>query len=489
MGSTMSPLNAPAAAHSPLRAVVAFVIGGVIAICCIPQSAATSKLPKGILAQRVVEKMDRHFVDEVEQEDFDRRFYEGIDHFVRQFDRNTSYVRPDQVQQFRGHTEGTYIGIGVVIEPLPEYPRISLVVNSGPAAAAGVLAGDLICKVDGEDIQGFEFADVTRRIKGRPGTSVHMTLKRGDDFVELMIPRQTVETSSIAAARLYESRDLSDEKIGYFRLTQFQEGSSEEVFETCRNLIEAGAAALVFDLRANTGGVLDEAVDIVALFLEAGHILTTRGRKDRDTPNLYKATQAGPFPKQPLAILIDGDSASASEIVAAALRDHHRALLIGTESYGKWTVQTIYPLGDRENGLLKLTTRRHYPPKGFGIRKDPNNQERLGLQPDILVEQDQESFAKLFGAWQEESTGRINHPYRVETVAKPEPSGDDAKKDPVLLEALRVLETRTIYQQQIAEQRVRWKPAKPAGTTQEPTDIAREDSKTLEKDAPEDGKQ
>ncbi|MEM7164520.1 MAG: S41 family peptidase [Planctomycetota bacterium] len=476
----------PGGGKNQLQIIIALLVGGAIAYFVVPHGEPQGALPKGVLLQRIVDKIDRNFVDEVTPEDFDRRFHDGLDHFVRQFDRNTGYVRPEQVLRFEGSTEGTYIGIGVVIEPSPEYPKISIVVNSGPAAQAGVKSGDEIQRIDDEDIHGLPFADVTSRIKGPPGTFVRLTVQRDNgSLLNFDVVREKVETSSISAVRLYESRDMSDEKIGYVRLSQFQERSHDQLFRACRNVTQAGAAALILDLRSNTGGVLPEAVDIVALFLEEGHILTTRGRKERDRPRHYKAEEPGPFASLPVAVLIDGDSASASEIVSAALRDHHRALLVGTESYGKWTVQTIYPLGDRANGLLKLTTRRHYPPKGLGIRRDPDDQHRLGLQPDIEVEQSRDDFVTLYTGWQEESTARINNPYGVDTRTKPSAGSDEAKSDPVLHAALRVLSSRKVYLQHIAEQRLRWKSTDGAagdGTT----DVAQEERDNSPAD---DGKQ
>lgn len=460
-------------APSNLQIICALLVGGLIAISCSTRATESTKFPKGVLLQRIVDKINNNFVDDVPPEEFDRRFHEGLDHFVRQFDRNTGYVRPANVPRFEGSTEGTYIGIGIVIDPSPEYPTITIVVNGGPASQAGVEAGDEIREINGESVRGLPFGEVTDKIKGPPGTTVQLTVQRGEDaLLPFEVARRKIETSSVSTVRLYESRDLSDEKVGYIRLSQFQERSHDQLFRACRNVTEAGAAGLILDLRSNTGGVLPEAVDIVGLFLNEGLILTTRGRKDRDKPRMYRAEEPGPFASLPLAILIDGDSASASEIVSAALRDHHRALLIGTESYGKWTVQTIYPLGDSANGLLKLTTRRHYPPHGLGIRLDEDDQHRLGLLPDIEVTQDREDFIALYATWQEESTARINNPYGVETRAKPTPGSDEAKADPVLLEGLRVLASRSSFQLQIAEQRVRWKT--PSSEDKAPTDVAQE---------------
>lgn len=395
------------------------LIGGLLAFAFAPhQDPARSS--EGVLVQQILQKIESSYVDAKDSDDLKSLFHDGLDHMVRQLDRNTRYIAPKDVQQFEGDTEGTYIGIGVVLSPpRDDYAKITTVINGGPADEAGLKEGDVLRQVNGEELQGLPLEEVTKRIKGVPGSEVELTVARAEELVTLRVRRARVEMASVAGVRLYLQEDLDEHAVGYVRLIQFQDGTTEEIFGAVRNLVRAGADSLVLDLRYNGGGVLDEAIQVSQLFLREGVILRTRGRSDRDRPRVYTVEAAGPFADLPIAVLVDQGSASASEIVAACLRDHHRALLIGSDTYGKWTVQTIFPLGENSvDGILKLTTRRHFPPEGLGIRKSEDGQ-RLGLEPDLPVAMDDETFIELYRRWQREAIARVNTPLRVDEVTAP----------------------------------------------------------------------
>ncbi|MGE3164350.1 MAG: S41 family peptidase [Planctomycetota bacterium] len=462
-------------AGRPTRSQVflALITGGLLAAGFI-EPGEPEHTSNGALVEQVLAKVRRSYVDPVSPKRLDEMFHTGLNEMVQTLDHNTRYVPPEDVLDFQGDTDGSYIGIGIVLDANDSpHPSIGTVIHGGPAARVGILEGDVILAVDGDGIDGLGLDEISRRLKGLPGTRVSLRIARRGLEVDLMVPRGRVETSSVSAVRLYEAADGAAKPIGYVRLKQFQDGSLEELRQASQNLLEGGAESLVLDLRYNGGGILEQAVDIARLFLQEGHVLTTRGRSDWDHPRMYSVNQPGPFAKIPLAVLVDGGTASSAEIVSAALRDHNRTLLVGQETYGKWTVQTIYPLGhDATDGILKLTTRRHYPPKGFGIREDEKTHVRRGLLPDIEASLDDKSFAQLFRAWRREEINRVNTPFAVDHVPlpsanntetfppAPKRSDEDAPTDNVvdapLLTALAILADPPRYWEQIAAQRKRW---------------------------------
>ncbi|MFQ5654153.1 MAG: S41 family peptidase [Planctomycetota bacterium] len=398
------------------KTAAAVVSGFIIALACDLPVPRPSPSSPGVITERVLQLVERHFVREIDTREL---FEDGIDSMLRAIDRNTRYFAPDEVDAFEQDTEGFFVGVGVVLLPVEEdYPEIQEVIESGPAAAAGVEEGMRLLAVNGFDVRGLVLARVSERIQGPEGSWVHLRVRQeGTPERELQVERRRVVISSVGAVRLYGEE--GGPRIGYVRLTQFQPGSAQETEAAVAALARQGAAGVVLDLRGNGGGILEEAVEIAGLFLEEGLLMSTRGRFDLDRPRLYRVEEPGPFPGLPLAILIDGGSASASEVVAAALQDHRRALLVGQESFGKWTVQRLLRLGsEAQNGLLKITTHSFHPPRGVGIRRDENG-ERLGLQPEVPVATDEETDSALRVWWQGELYKRLNDPLRVDRYPSP----------------------------------------------------------------------
>lgn len=430
-----------------LRPLLAGVVLGVALGWPLPSQPGTA----GVLLERVLRLVGDRYVDPVDTEQL---LYDGLDEMLRELDPNSRFYSPDELEEFDADTDGFFVGIGVVIEPAKEGvpPTIKAVIPESPAKRADLQRGDQILAVAGDPVEQSTLDQVSQRIKGPPGSSVIMTLRRRsedgqytDHLVE--VQRERVTLPSVQAVRLYPG---ANSPIGYVRLDQFQSGSTGEVEQSFTNLTAAGARKFVLDLRGNRGGYLDEAVRICDLFVGGGLVLSTKGRSNVDKPELYRASGQTLFPDQPLVILIDGFSASASEIVAAALQDRRRALLLGEESYGKWSVQDVIRLPNRD-GIVKLTTKSHHPPAGRWIRRDDDGR-RLGLVPNVPVKIDGQARVALQRRWRESLLQTIETPYAVVSAAPPtfEPDGPDSVVDAPLVRALAILSNGTDYEKILA---------------------------------------
>ena len=386
-------------------------------------------LPRGALVERVLDEVERSHVQDV---DVDALLYEGLDDMLQQLDRHSRYFSPEKVSDFQQETDGFIVGIGIVVgagDPESEgeaaLPRVTGVVDGGPASRAGLLAGDRLVRVSGKSLDAQTVPFATSLIKGPEGTEVTLeVVTPGQEPREIRVPRQRVSIPSIGEVALY--RETGGAPVGLVRLLQFQPNSTDEVKTAIEGLLEAGAESVILDLRHNGGGFLREAIGIASLFLEGepvvvrtvGRMITRPGESPRVIEERSPASGSPAFPDLPIAILIDDNSASASEIVAGCLRDHRRAPLIGVESFGKWTVQNVIPLGaDAQHGIVKLTTQSFHPPVGGRIRRSEEGDE--GLVPDIPVAVDPDWIPVLLGSWNSRQLDRINGPWAVSELTPP----------------------------------------------------------------------
>lgn len=271
--------------------------------------------------------------------------------------------------------DGQFSGVGLVLEDGKDGPVIASVIEGAPAAAAGISGGERIVEVDGEDVSDMTIEQLVTRVKGEAGTSVELTLLGGERGRYTV----TVERADIDLPQI-ESR-LLDDDAGYIRLLQFTDHVGEDVRDAAQDLVDQGAQGFVLDLRGNPGGLLDEAVEVASVFIDEGAIVSVEERAgQRQT---YDAS--GDAFSQPLVVLVDGGSASASEIVAGAVKDAQRGQLVGENTFGKGTVQTIRSL---PGGLgVKFTTARYFTPSGISI-------EGTGVKPDRVVEGDDEQLTE-----------------------------------------------------------------------------------------------
>jgi carboxyl-terminal processing protease len=314
----------------------------------------------------ILHRVQENYVDPVEPEKLINGALKGM---LRDLDPYSQYLDPSSYQNLQATTHGTFGGIGVEVSIRDNYPTVISPIEGSPAWTLGIRSGDVITRIEGRSAAGLTIEEVAQRLRGPQGTHVQITIHReGEaDEVEYSIERREIVTKSVRYAFTV------DRNVGYLRLANFSETSGSEVRAALEKLKGMGASRLVLDLRSNPGGLLDQAVDVAEQFVKQGTLLVaTRGRA-RGQDNRYYASEARPMLDWPMVVLVDGASASASEIVAGALQDLDRALVVGQTTFGKGSVQSVFPLRER-TVALKLTTARYFTPSGRSIHKASNGQ-------------------------------------------------------------------------------------------------------------------
>jgi carboxyl-terminal processing protease len=324
------------------------------------------------------EVFERVRSDYVEKPD-DTTLIEGaINGMVTSLDPHSRYMNDKAWREMQETTSGEFGGLGIEVTMEDGLVKVVAPIDDTPAAKAGILSGDLISQIDNENVQGLTLEQAVNKMKGAVNTQTHLKiLRKGKDQpIDVTLTREIIKVKPVR----YHT-DGGD--IGYIRITSFNEqttdGLHKAIADIQKEIPQDKLAGYVVDLRNNPGGLLDQAVSVSSSFLARGEVVSTRGRNPEETQRF--SARGGDLTKgKPLVVLINGGSASASEIVSGALHDHKRATLIGTRSFGKGSVQTIIPLG-AGNGALALTTARYYTPSGHSI-------QALGIKPDIEVLQD-----------------------------------------------------------------------------------------------------
>lgn len=302
----------------------------------------------------------------------------AIDGMLSNLDPHSDYLLPEDFSELQEHTTGKFGGLGIEVGIEEGLIKVVTPIDDTPAEKAGIEAGDFIISLDGEPVREMSLTDAIDKMRGEPGTDIEMSIRRKgeQELLKFVLTRAVIKVASV------RSESLGD-GIGYLRITQFQDKSGAELVKAIQKLQDKTKESLqplnglVLDLRNNPGGVLDAAVEVSDAFLNSGLIVYTEGRIT-ESDFRYSATQTTIAEDIPLIVLINGGSASASEIVAGALQDHKRALIVGTPSFGKGSVQSVLPIGG--NKAIKLTTARYFTPKGRSIQAQ-------GIQPDVYVEQ------------------------------------------------------------------------------------------------------
>jgi carboxyl-terminal processing protease len=287
-------------------------------------------------------------------------------------DPHSNYLAPDGFSELQERTSGEYSGVGLTITAEGGLVKVISPMDNSPAGRAGVQAGDVISAIDGQNASGLTVSDVSEKLRGAMGTSVTVTfLRDGEDPRDVVLTREVIKIESVTGRM--------EGEFGYLRVATFNENTGRELTESIARLRRENPAlkGFVLDLRNNGGGLLTAAIDVSDAFLERGEIVSQRGRKP-DQIERYAARPGDLIDGLPLVVLINYGSASASEIVAGALKDQERATLVGLTSFGKGSVQTVIPLGGGRDGALSITTARYFTPSGASIQK-------IGVEPDLEV--------------------------------------------------------------------------------------------------------
>ena len=316
----------------------------------------------------VYNKVRDDYVEEVT----DKKLMENaINGMLVSLDPHSSYMNEDDFRDMQVQTRGSFGGLGLEVTQDNGLVKVVSPIDDTPAAKAGLQPGDLITHLDGQPVMGMGLNDAVEKMRGQPGSAIKLSIRRGTkEPFDVTLTRAVIKIVSV------RSRMIQD--VGYLRVTVFNEQTEVGVRKAAEELKHAnknGLAGLVLDLRNNPGGLLDQAVSVSDDFLDAGEIVSTRGRKKEEGQRFFAKT-GELFPNVPMVVLINGGSASAAEIVAGALQDHHRAVVVGSKSFGKGSVQTVIPLPG--HGAMRLTTARYYTPSGRSI-------QNTGIEPDITV--------------------------------------------------------------------------------------------------------
>ena len=357
----------------------------------------------------IFERIRAQYVEEVETEALIEAAINGM---LTSLDPHSSYLSPDDAENMQVQTRGEFGGLGIEVTQEDGFVKVVSPMDGTPADQAGIEAGDFITHVDGESVLGLTLNDAVDLMRGPVGSEIVITVVRegrAEPF-DVSIIRDTIE---LTAVRARTERDTVVLRVTTFNDNTFPnlESSLEEQVEKIGGMDKV--SGIVLDLRNNPGGLLSQAIKVSDAFLDQGEIVSTRGREVQDGDR-FNATAGDLAEGKPIVVLINGGSASASEIVAGALQDHNRAIVVGTKSFGKGSVQTVMPL--RGNGAMRLTTARYYTPSGRSI-------QALGVSPDIIVQQPRRDEA---AADEDESTPR---PSRSEADLRGRLSNDSLSEE------------------------------------------------------------
>jgi len=322
------------------------------------------------LIEQTMKEVEKNYVEPIKPGELTLGALKGM---LTRLDPHSDYMDESEYRELMSTTSGEFGGVGIEISVDEGVPQVISAIEGTPAAAAGIAPGDRITKADGQPLVGLDIEEVVNRLRGAPGTMVVLTIARsGRAPFTVNVTRAIIKVESVKSM-------LEPNRIGYVRVSTFDENTAAELRAAISKLRQAaggGFAGFVLDLRNNAGGLLDSAVEVAADFLDSGTVVSTRGR-DPDENRIYEAPPNGDLIRGvPMVVLINGASASAAEIVAGALQDDHRAVILGTRSFGKGSVQSIIPI--EGHGALRLTTALYYTPSGRSIQGH-------GITPDIVL--------------------------------------------------------------------------------------------------------
>ena len=335
-------------------------------------NTASDKLYEKIdLFGEVLEKIKQEYVDEVDQADVMDSAINGV---LQSLDPYSAYMSPELFKSMQTESKGEFGGLGIEIGMEAGVVKVISPIADTPAEKAGIKAGDYIVRINNQQVQGKTLMEAVKLMRGPVGSNIELTVRRKEvkKSLTFKIQRQIIEVKSV------ETKILGDQKnIGYIKLKSFNENSDKQLIQKIKNYEKQKLIGYIIDLRNNPGGLLNQAVAITDFFLEKGEIVSTKGRRVSETRKFFARSGDG-IKGKPVIVLINNGSASASEIFAGALKDHKRAIILGENSYGKGSVQSIIPLNN--GGGIRLTISKYYLPSGKSISE-------VGVSPDIVVEE------------------------------------------------------------------------------------------------------
>lgn len=349
--------------------------------------------------------VQKNYVDEVST---DQLIEGAINGMLTSLDPHSAYLTPELYKELQVDTKGSFGGLGIEITMRNSVLTVVSPIEDTPAYKAGMKAGDMIIKIDGQFTKDMTLVDAVKKMRGPKGSKVVLSIKREgvNEIFDVSLTREVIKIQSVKAKTL-------EKGYGYIRITQFQERTDSDVERVLEQWTKDGAIeGVVMDLRNDPGGLLTQAVKVSDTFLDSGLIVYTDGRLDNQKQK-YFARRPGSYMDFPMVVLVNGGTASASEIVAGALQDHKRAIILGTQTFGKGSVQTILPLDD--NSALRLTTARYYTPSGRSI-------QATGIVPDIVMDNVLMTRAAGGGKSAQQLLREENLPRHFEQKQKSQPS-------------------------------------------------------------------
>ncbi len=378
----------------------------------------------------VMERAKTTYVEEVT----DKKLIESaINGMLTALDPHSSYLDAKDFKFMNEQTSGKFGGLGIEITMEQGVVKIVSPIDDTPAFRAGLKPGDYITNIDGETIIGMTLNEAVEKMRGKPGTKVKLTIRRiNEKPFDITLKREEIKTQSVKS-------DIKSDDVLYIRIGSFSEGVDKEIIKSFEKAKKDNKLlkGIVLDVRNNPGGLLDQAIAVSSLFLDQGEVVSTRARNEEDTLR-YSAKNKDITNGLPIVVLINNGSASASEIVAGALQDHKRAVVIGEKSFGKGSVQTVVPLGNY--GAMRLTTARYYTPSGRSI-------QATGIEPDIIVHPAKlEEFTDEYGFSEAEYKNALkneNAPKKTDKNMKKEE--EDWRNDYQLLRAVDLVKALNIY--------------------------------------------
>ncbi|MHB2025182.1 MAG: S41 family peptidase [Elusimicrobiota bacterium] len=372
----------------------------------------------------------------VDAPDSQKLIYGAAEGMVDTLDPFSQFLDPESNEDMKSETEGQFGGVGVKVVYKDDWLTVLTPMPGTPAYRAGLLPGDRITAINGRGTKDMSLEDAFKDLRGDPGTVVNLTVARseGEDekgpwtSADYPLKREIIKIDSVDSKMIAPG-------IGYARIAEFSAKTAPDLKIALADLQSLGMKALVLDLRNNPGGLLNAGVDVASYFIGGNRIIVyTQGRDPQSRENFHSQATA-PYPNLPLVVLVNGGTASAAEIVSGSLQDYHRAVIIGKRTYGKFSVQSVIPLGD--GSALRLTVARYYTPLGRCLARDDDKNVRGGIMPDIVVPISKGDESKLYAQW--------DMIYAKDKKPRPAARKGDIAKDETLDRAIELLKANEIF--------------------------------------------